>query len=60
MPDISRTIDETIAAGLAPVLKRTGSAPPFPSFDLFLHIDNEKGEVTEFPAAAELFPAAAA
>jgi hypothetical protein len=42
------------------VIKRTGGAPTIRYFDLFLLIDNQKGEVTEFPAAAELFPAVAA
>ena len=42
------------------VIKRTGGAPTIRYFDLFLLIDNEKGAATEFPAAAELFPAAAA
>ena len=41
------------------VIKRTGGAPTIRYFDLFLLVDNEKGAVTEFPAAAELFPAAA-
>ena len=41
------------------VIKRTGAAPTLRYFDLFLLVDNEKGAVTEFPAAAELFPAAA-
>ena len=36
------------------VIKRAGSAPTIRYFDLFLLIDNEKGAVTEFPAAAEL------
>jgi len=42
------------------VIKRTGAAPTLRYFDLFLLIDNEHGAVTEFPAAAELFPAVAA
>ncbi len=42
------------------VIKRTGGAPTIRYFDLFLLIDNEQGEVTEVPAAAELFPAVAA
>jgi len=41
------------------VIKRAGSAPTIRYFDLFLLIDNEKGTVTEFPAAAEIRPAAA-
>ncbi|MGH6725828.1 MAG: hypothetical protein ACREB8_04690 [Pseudolabrys sp.] len=36
------------------VIKRTGAAPTIRYFDLFLLIDNEKGTVSEFPAAAEL------
>ncbi len=35
------------------VIKRTGAAPTLRYFDLFLLVDNEKGAVTEFPAAAE-------
>ena len=34
--------------------KRTGGAPTIRYFDLFLLVDNEKGTVTEFPAAAEI------
>jgi hypothetical protein len=41
------------------IIKRTGSAPRIRYFDLFLLIDNENGKVTEFPAAAEIQPAAA-
>jgi hypothetical protein len=41
------------------VIKRTGGAPAIRYFDLFLLIDNEHGKVTEFPAAAEIEPAAA-
>ena len=41
------------------VIKRTGAAPTIRYFDLFLLIDNEKGEVTEFPEAAEIKSAAA-
>ena len=41
------------------VIKRTGGAPTFRYFDLFLLIDNEKGEVIEFPEAAEIRSAAA-
>ena len=41
------------------MIKRTGAAPTIRYFDLFLLIDNEKGEVTEFPEAAEIRPAAA-
>ena len=40
------------------VIKRTGGAPTIRYFDLFLLIDNEKGEVIEFPEAAEIRPAA--
>ena len=36
------------------VIKRTGAAPTLRYFDLFLLVDNEKGAVTEFPAAAEV------
>jgi hypothetical protein len=35
------------------VIKRTGGAPTIRYFDLFLLVDNEKGEVIEFPEAAE-------
>ena len=41
------------------IIKRIGSAPNIRYFDLFLLIDNEKGTFTEFPAAAEITPAAA-
>ena len=41
------------------VIKRTGGAPTIRYFDLFLLIDNEHGTVTEFPAHAEISPAAA-
>ncbi|MBI2714392.1 MAG: hypothetical protein HYX37_08055 [Rhizobiales bacterium] len=41
------------------VIKRTGAAPTIRYFDLFLLVDNEKGAVTEFPAAAEILIAAA-
>ena len=41
------------------VIKRTGGAPTIRYFDLFLLIDNEKGEVIEFPEAAEIRSAAA-
>jgi hypothetical protein len=41
------------------VIKRTGAAPTIRYFDLFLLVDNEKGEVAEFPAAAEILIAAA-
>ena len=41
------------------VIKRSGGAPTIRYFDLFLLIDNEQGKVTEFPAAAEIQPAAA-
>jgi hypothetical protein len=41
------------------VIKRTGGAPRIRYFDLFLLIDNEHGKVSEFPAAAEIQPAAA-
>jgi hypothetical protein len=41
------------------VIKRTGAAPTIRYFDLFLLIDNENGTTTEFPAAAEIQPAAA-
>jgi hypothetical protein len=40
------------------VIKRAGSAPTIRYFDLFLLIDNEHGQVTEFPTAAEIQPAA--
>lgn len=36
------------------VIKRTGAAPTIRYFDLMLLVDNEHGEVTEFPAAAEI------
>src|SRR4029078_9197665 len=36
------------------VIKRPGGAPTIRYFDLFLLIDNEKGDVTEFPEAAEI------
>jgi hypothetical protein len=36
------------------VIKRAGTAPTIRYFDLFLLVDNEKGEVTEFPEAAEI------
>jgi hypothetical protein len=41
------------------IIKRTGAAPRIRYFDLFLLIDNEHGKVTEFPAPAEMQPAAA-
>lgn len=41
------------------VIKRTGAAPTIRYFDLFLLIDNKNGTATEFPAAAEIQPAAA-
>lgn len=41
------------------IIKRTGAAPRIRYFDLFLLIDNEHGKVSEFPAAAEMQPAAA-
>jgi len=41
------------------IIKRTGAAPTIRYFDLFLLIDNEKGTASEFPAAAEITPAAA-
>ena len=41
------------------VIKRTGGAPTIRYFDLFLLVDNEKGTAEEFPAAAEIKPAAA-
>ncbi len=41
------------------VIRRTGGAPTIRYFDLFLLIDNENGTATEFPAAAEIQPAAA-
>ncbi len=41
------------------VIKRTGAAPTIRYFDLFMLIDNEKGEVTEFPEAVEIKQAAA-
>jgi len=41
------------------VIKRTGAAPTIRYFDLFLLVDNEQGTVTEFPASAEINPAAA-
>ena len=41
------------------IIKRTGGAPTIRYFDLFLLIDNENGTATEFPAAAEIQPAAA-
>jgi hypothetical protein len=41
------------------VIKRTGGAPTIRYFDLFLLIDNEHCAVTEFPAHAEITPAAA-
>jgi hypothetical protein len=41
------------------VIKRTGAAPTIRYFDLFLLVDNEKGEVAEFPEAAEIKSAAA-
>jgi hypothetical protein len=41
------------------VIKRTGGAPTIRYFDLFLLIDNENGQVTEFPEAAEIRSAAA-
>ena len=40
------------------IIKRTGAAPRIRYFDLFLLIDNENGKVSEFPAAAEIQPAA--
>jgi hypothetical protein len=40
------------------VIKRTGAAPTIRYFDLMLLVDNEKGAVTEFPAAAEILSAA--
>jgi len=40
------------------IIKRTGAAPTIRYFDLFLLIDNEKGTVTEFAAAAEIQTAA--
>ena len=40
------------------VIKRTGAAPTIRYFDLMLLVDNENGTVTEFPAAAEIQPAA--
>ena len=36
------------------MIRRTGGAPTVRYFDLFLLIDNEKGEVSEFPEAAEI------
>jgi hypothetical protein len=41
------------------IIKRTGAAPTIRYFDLLLLVDNEKGAITEFPAAAEIKPAAA-
>jgi hypothetical protein len=41
------------------IIKRTGAAPRIRYFDLFLLIDNEHGKVSEFPAPAEMQPAAA-
>jgi hypothetical protein len=40
------------------VIKRCGSAPTIRYFDLMLLVDNESGQVTEFPAAAEILSAA--
>jgi hypothetical protein len=41
------------------VIKRCGSAPTIRYFDLFLLVDNEHGQVSEFPEAAEIKQAAA-
>jgi hypothetical protein len=41
------------------IIERTGGAPAIRYFDLFLLIDNERHQVTEFPEAAQLKPAAA-
>ena len=41
------------------IIKRTGAAPTIRYFDLFLLIDNEHGEVSEFPEAAEIKATAA-